>query len=209
IAIFGPGGCRDSPDYRLMKDLGGEGGQALALGLPHLVEKLVDLIERADRRRQRVEHQRVLGLPPIAFEQRLDGELVDGHVRAVERRELLGQGTELAGLDASTVDVALDLDAAVEQVFNVLLVADVAVDGGGSPALDRLDDVGAVLEAALQWYRFVSAEHGGDRLVVGLPPLRPVVGVEAALTEVAGTGVLLHEVRALAEVRQVLGEVPA
>src|SRR5438093_920898 len=115
----------------------------------------------------------------------------------------------MLGLDPTAVDLAIDLDAAVGEVLTRTPVADVAVDAPLAPTLDGLDDVGPVLEAALQRYRLFAAQHGLDRLIVLAAPARPVVGVEAALAEVTSARVTLDQVRSLAEVGHVLGEVAA
>src|SRR5207302_6555423 len=140
----------------------------------------------------------------------MDDQLVHGHVRAVESSKLLGDLAEPHWMKAFSVDLALDLDApALGEVLDGAVVDKIAPDAHGPVFLDRLDYVGAVLEAACARDLGLAVQHGLDSVVVGLPPFGPVVGVEAALAKVAGTGVLLDQVGALAEVRHVLGEVTA
>src|SRR5207245_7960250 len=105
-----------------------ERGKAFALGGPHLLEKMVDLLEGADRCGQRVEHQGVLRLVAVTLEQRFDDQLVHGHVSTVQGGELLRKGPEVAGMDAASIDVALDLDATGGQVAEPASVAPMPAD---------------------------------------------------------------------------------
>src|SRR5581483_7894327 len=186
-----------------------EGRQVLPLGLPHLVEELLDLVERAHRRGQRVDRERVQSLLPVVLEQRLDDELVHGHVRAVERGQLLRQLAEVHRVEAVRIDLALDLDTALRQVVDRAVVRHVAPDAGGLLELHRLDDVRAVFVASRARDLDLAREHVADPFVVRAAPVGPVVRIETALAEVAGARVLLDEVRTLAVVRDVLREVAA
>src|SRR5450759_519269 len=90
------------------------------------------------------------------------------------------------GMEATSVDAALDLDASVREVVDPTLVDHVAMDRRLAPKLDRLDDRRRVFMAALRRYRSLAAQHRRDQLVVGAAPVRPVVRVKAALAQVSG-----------------------
>ena len=57
-----------------------EGPQERALGLPHLLEEAVDLLQRARGCGKRIQHQRVACGPTIPPQQSLHDQLVNGHM---------------------------------------------------------------------------------------------------------------------------------
>src|SRR5207245_173019 len=113
------------------------------------------------------------------------------------------------GVNAVAVYAALDFDTAAGKIVDRSIVQNVSVDRRGAVALQRFDDVGAVFEAAPSRDLPVAAQHGLDLLVVLAPPPRPVVGVKAALAEVAGPRVFIDQLGALTEVGHVLRKVAA
>src|SRR5207245_4634064 len=102
-------------------------------------------------------------------------------VRAVERCQLRRQGAEMAGMDPVSIDVTFDFHAAIGQVVDPALVADVAVDGRATSELDGLDDERGVLVSPFPRQWGLAAQDRRDDLVGGATPLRPVVALDAAL----------------------------
>ena len=86
--------------------------QPCLLGGEQFVDHRPDLVQRADRRRQRIEHDRVVDVLLLAAQRRLHGQALDVDVRLVDRRALRRQRTEPRRLDPVAVDQAGDFDAA-------------------------------------------------------------------------------------------------
>src|SRR5712692_11489980 len=82
--------------------------EELPLRLPHLAEHLLNLLERAHRRRERIDRKRVHGALAVVVHQRMHDQLVHGHVRAVESGELLRNLAERHRVKALAVVLALD-----------------------------------------------------------------------------------------------------
>src|SRR6202521_4938435 len=178
-----------------------ESPQTCSLRLPHLVEEPLDLFERTYGRGERVHLQRVERLVSIPLEERLHDQLVHSHVGSVQTRQLLGKRAETDRMETVGIDPALHLDATVRQVRDRAVIHHVAMNARITATFDCLDDVGGIFEAALKRNLCLAAQHRLNARVIFLAPRGPVVGVEAALAEIAGPGVLLDQNEKLAVVR--------
>src|SRR5581483_12167090 len=95
------------------------------------------------------------------------------------------------------------------QIVDQPCIAHVTIDDGRAVLCDRFDDVGAIFKAALERDLTRAIEHLTDRGIVIFAPGRPVIGVEASLSQVAWATVALNQFWPLAEVGHILREVAA
>src|SRR5512133_3576261 len=121
----------------------------LRVGLQELIDEIVDLLQGELGGRVRVEHGRVVGMVWVAAERRLDGELLDVDARAHQGRQLRRQRADGPRRDPGGAGDARHLDTAVGEVVDPPLVHHVPVERERRAGLERVDDVGAVLVAAL------------------------------------------------------------
>src|SRR5215475_14439484 len=174
--------------------------QERPLGLPHLLEQAVDLLQRARSRSQRIQRQRVPCGPAIPSQQRLDDQLVDRHMCSVQRRQLLRQTPEVAGLHAVAIDKAGNFHAPAEgQILDQSTVFYVSVDDFRAIQHDGFDDVGGVFAATFSRHRLLSRCPFLGHPAVLLLPLGPVVSIEAGLAQIAVAAVSPDQLRAFAK----------
>jgi hypothetical protein len=183
----------------------GKLGQPARFGLEHFGRHVPDLFQGERRRSQRVEGHGLHDELRIPLEMGLDREALDKYVGHVEGGALGRQGAHGDRMQASPIDVDGDFDAAaLGQVVDELVVADIAVQPEDAAGFAGFEDTGTVFGAP-------RAEFGGfDRKRVGFGELFRQHGAVAIIGAglAAEGGFIAIEVQRLAvlpEIRQIFG----
>ncbi len=107
-------------------------------------------------------------------------------------------------LHTVAIDEAGNLNATIRQVIDQVGIAYIAVDHCGTVQCHCLNNIGTVFVAAGKRNIAGTSQHlmnGG--IVLGTPG-GPVIGIETGLTQVALTAVTFDQIRAFAEVGNIL-----
>ena len=117
----------------------------------------MDLIECADRGRQRVQRDRLFDGLPVLLQNALDHQFIAGDAVPVQRRALRRQVAHMTGMHAHVVDKTGHLDnAAGRQIGDQPGVDHIAVETERFVALDGVEDARYVLRAALDRKRRIA-----------------------------------------------------
>ncbi len=125
----------------------------------HLVHHLLDFAHREHRRGQRVGQDGLVHQPRVAGQCAFDGHLLDAGAQVGEQGALRRQRADMHRLQPLLADPDGNLDARIlRQVGHKPGIRHVAVELERVAALQRVDDVGRVLVAALQRDRLIGRE---------------------------------------------------
>src|SRR5688572_13327500 len=135
---------------------------------------------------------------------------MESHMLLRDDRQLSRQGAEMGRLDALAVHQAGDFDDAImREVVDQAGVQDISIYHSRLVGFNSFNDVRSILLAALHVIICLPQKVGAQLFVALLSPPWPVIGIVAALAPVAWPDIMLDQVRTLAEIAHVFGDVPA